>query len=233
MALNTLRHFFTAVSDLIRFFIIYAPGSLGRKLRYLYYRKRFKRCGKNVLIEEGVIIHNPESISVGDNVWIDRYSILMAGSVDLKDVICKRRENRHFTGKSGELIIGSCVHIGTFNILQAHEGISIGNNVTTSAGVKLYSLSNYPYDQNHREIVTFANCMVKERNRVSYILSPIVVEDGVWIALDCLVLGGRIGRNSFISSQSVVYHDIAENSYASGKPAQRIKDRFELGERNE
>lgn len=208
-------------------------GSLGRKLRYAYYRRKFKRCGKNVLIEEGVVICNPENISVGDNVWIDRYSILIAGSADIKDGICKKRENHHFTGEPGELVIGDCVHIGMFNILQAHGGISIGNNVTTSAGVKMYSLSNYPYDENNREIITFANCMVKERDRVSYILSPIVVEDGVWIALDCLVLGGRIGRNSFISSQSVAYRDIAENSYASGNPAKKIKERFGLGERNE
>jgi len=228
-----LKHFFTIVNDLISFFIIYMPGSLGLKLRYFYYRKRFKHCGKNLIIKEGVIIRNPKSISVGDNVWIDKYCILIAGSVDLEGAICKRRENHYFTGKSGELIIGNCVHIGAFNILQAHEGISIGNNVTTSAGVKLYSLSNYPYDENNREIITFANCMVEEQNQVSYILSPIVVEDGVWVALDCLILGGRIGKNSFISSQSVVYYDIPENSYASGKPAQKIKERFELGERNE
>jgi galactoside O-acetyltransferase len=229
MSSGIFKHFFTAVNDLIRFFIIYTPGTLGRKLRYFYYRKRFKRCGKNVVIEEGVIIEKPESIIIGDNVWIDKYSILLAGLVDTKNGICKKRENRYFTGKAGELTIGSGVHIGMFNILQAHGGISIGNNVTTSAGVKVYSLSNYPCDENNTEVVTFANCMVPERNRVSYILSPVLIEDGVWIALDCLVLGGRIGRNSFVSSQSLVYRDIPENSYASGRPAKKIKERFRQG----
>jgi len=232
MILTIIKNFFTALDNLTGFFITYTPGPLGRKLRYLYYRKRFKRCGKNVIIEQGVTIHNPGCISVGDNVWIDKYSILMAGQVDLKNEICRRRENKYFAGEPGELIIGNRVHIGIFNILQAHGGIVVGNDVTTSAGVKLYSLSNYPYDQSNRKTVTFANCMAKERNLISYIISPIVIEDGVWIALDCLVLGARIGRNSFITSQSVVYHDIAENSYASGKPARRIKDRFERSQEN-
>lgn len=224
---------FILLKAVFLFFITYLPGPSGYWLRYQFYKRKFKSCGKNVIIDVGVIISGTEHISIGDNVWIDKYSILIAGPIDIKEGICKKIENHHFAGKPGELIIGNCVHIGAFNILQAHGGMSIGNSVTTSAGVKLYSLSNYPYDENNREIVTFANCVVEDRNRVSYIISPIVVEDGVWIALDCLVLGGRIGSNSFISSQSVVYHDIAENSYASGKPAQRIKDRFELRGRNE
>jgi len=204
------------------------PGGLGRKLRYWYYKKRLKECGKNVIIDVGVIIEGPEWISIGDNVWIDKYCSLIAGKVNLEGSIAKKKENKDFKWEPGELIIGSSVHIGAFNILQAHGGLYIGNNVTTSAGVKIYSLSNYPYDEQNKEVITFANCMVRERDRVSYIISPIVVEDRVWIALDCLILGGTIGNSSFISSQSIVYKDIPENSYASGRPAEKIKERFKL-----
>ncbi|MHC4397393.1 MAG: acyltransferase [Planctomycetota bacterium] len=175
------------------------------------------------------MIHNPENISIGDNVWIDKFSVLIAGAVDLNKSPCKTRQNRYFQRELGELVIGNCVHIGLFNVLQAHGGLSIGNNVTTSAGVKMYSLSNFPYDEDNRQVVTFANCMVQDQSRVPYVVSPIVVDDGVWIALDALVLGGKIGRNSFVTSQSIAYHDIPENSYASGRPARRIKERFSVG----
>jgi acetyltransferase-like isoleucine patch superfamily enzyme len=69
------------LNDILKFFITYFPGPTGRKIRYYYWRGKFRKCGKNVLIDEGVIIQGPEYISIGDNVWIDKYSILMAGPV--------------------------------------------------------------------------------------------------------------------------------------------------------
>ncbi len=60
------------IDDLIRTVITNISGNVGRKIRYLYYSKRFKKCGKNVLIDEGVIIQNPEWISIGNDVWIDK-----------------------------------------------------------------------------------------------------------------------------------------------------------------
>jgi len=217
------------ISDFIKFFVIYMPGPTGRKLRYLYYRKKLKRCGKNVVIDEGVIIQGAEWISIGDNVWIDKYCILMAGPVRFNEkCLVKKIENRKFLYEEGELIIGNGVHIGINNILQAHAGIFIGNNVTTSAGVKIYSLSNYPFYDGNPKLITYANCMAD--GIISYISSPIVIEDGVWLALNVIVVGGTIGKNSFIVSNSVVYKDIPENSYAIGSPAKKIKDRFKLEE---
>jgi len=222
-----IKKIFKAFDDILRFFIIYMPGPTGRKIRYYYWKRKLKKCGKNVIIDEGVIIQGAEYISIGDNVWIDKYCVLMAGPVKFNNnSVVKRIENKNFKFEEGELIIGNGVHIGIGNIIQAHSGIYIGNNVTTSAGVKMYSLSNYPYDENDLKTITYANCMAT--GKISYIMSPIVIEDGVWIALNCIVLGGTIGKNSFISSNSIVYKDIPENSYASGNPARKIKDRFQM-----
>jgi len=225
-----IRKFLKVFDDILRFFIIYMPGSTGRKIRYSYWKRKFKKCGKNVIIDEGVIIQGPEYISIGDNVWIDKYCILMAGPVKFdNNSVVKKIENKNFEFKEGELIIGNGVHLGIGNIIQAHGGVYIGNNVTTSAGVKIYSLSNYPYDENDLGNVVYANCMAT--GKVSYIVSPIVIKDGVWIALNSIVLGGTIGKNSFVSSNSVVYKDIPDNSYASGNPAKKIKDRFQMEEK--
>lgn len=216
--------------DFMRALVIYMPGPTGRRLRYLYYKKKFKKCGKNVIIDEGVIIQGAEWITIGDNVWIDKYSVLIAGSADLNGMIVKKKENKNFRWQEGELIIGGGVHIGAFNIIQAHCGVYIGDYVTTSAGVKIYSLSNYPYDEQNLALITYANCMIKD-GPISYIVSPIVIEDGVWIALNSIVLGGTIGKNSFVTSNSIVLTDIPENSYASGQPAKRIRERFRLEEK--
>jgi galactoside O-acetyltransferase len=219
---------FIFLNSIFLFFMTYLPGSGGNWLRYQFYKKRFKSCGKNVIICVGVLIEGAKYISIGDNVWIDKYCIILAGPVNLENSVVKKRENRKCSQLSGELVIGSGVHIGAFNIIQAHGGVEIGNNVTTSAGVKIYSLSNYPYDEANPAKITYANCMVMKSDKVSYIVSPIVIEDGVWIALDSLVLGGTIGKNSFIASQSLVLHDIPENSYMAGSPAKKIRNRFEI-----
>ena len=220
-----MRKFRLIFYSIIESLILNVTGEVGRRLRYLYWSRRFRRCGKDVFIDEGVIIKGAEWISVGERVWIDKYTILIAGPVNLEGCVVKERKNPNFRWEEGELIIGSQVHIGAFNIIQAHCGVYIGNKVTTSAGVKIYSLSNYPFDERNPEIVTYANYLVED-GPVSYIKSPVVILDGVWIGLDCIVLGGTIGENSFIRSNSVVIHDIPENSYASGFPAKKIRERF-------
>lgn len=203
------------------------PGGTGRRLRYWFYRNKFKQCGSNVRIDEGVIILHPEKISLGDNVWIDKYAVLEAGAVDTSiEGILKKKENPQFRVRPGDLNIGSNIHIGAYNILQSLGGLQIGDNVTTSAGVKIYTLSNYFCNELDPAMITHANCTAEEKSKVSYILSPVVVEDNVWISLDSLVLGGTIGKDSFVASKSLVLHDIPENSYASGSPAKRIRDRF-------
>jgi len=216
--------------NLLKLPIIYMPGPLGRKLRYLYYKNRLKKCGRNVIIDEGVIIGNPKWISIDDNVWIGRYTTIEVGIISFspkKDII-KRKINPDIRVNEGELTIGMGCHIGAYNIIQAHGGIKIGKNVTTSAFVKIHSLSNIPGNPEDPKQITYANCMVGEGKKVAYIIGPIEIEDGVWIGLDCVILSGiKVGKYCFVKSKSLVLSDIEENSVVGGNPANFIRKRFE------
>ena len=66
-----IRKIINTFKSFIDFFLIYLPGSLGVKLRYFCYRKRFKQCGKNVVIdtENGFAIENTKFI----NRMINKY----------------------------------------------------------------------------------------------------------------------------------------------------------------
>lgn len=214
------------INDLLRTFIINISGSTGRRIRYFYYRKKFRMCGTNVAIDEGVVIENPKFISIGSDVWIDKYTILIAGKTDLSKGRIKKVENENYTSSEGELIIGDGVHIGSFNVIQAHAGVSLGNFVTTSSGVKIYSLSNYPFNEEDPVEITYANSLVGSNKAISYVHSPVVIEDGVWLGLNCSVVGGTIGKNSFVASNSLVITDLPPNSYAAGNPSVKIKERF-------
>lgn len=203
-------------------------GGLGQRIRYFYYSGRLKSCGRNVRIDEGVIIQNPESIEIGNNVWILPYTILTGRG---SDPIERNRSVRRKAGvirDEGELPflkIGDQTSIGAYNIIQGYGGLSIGNRVTTSARVSIYSFSHVPTDRDNPEVITYANSMVNDAP-VACIESPIILENGVWLGLGTSIFSGRIGENTFVAAHSVITGDLESNSYAAGNPARRIKQRF-------
>jgi acetyltransferase-like isoleucine patch superfamily enzyme len=46
------------------------PSTLGASIRYEFYRRTLRSCGKNVLIYSGAVFYYPE-VNIGDNVGID------------------------------------------------------------------------------------------------------------------------------------------------------------------
>lgn len=59
--------------------------------------------------------------------------------------------------------------------------------------------------------------------------AEIVIENDVWIGMNCLVLKGvRIGSGSIIAAGSVVIDDVEANSLYAGNPAKKIKVLGEL-----
>ena len=52
----------------------------------------------------------------------------------------------------------------------------------------------------------------------------IVIENDVWIGMNCMILKGvRIGSGSIIAAGSIVIHDVEANSLYAGNPAKKIK----------
>lgn len=204
-------------------------GGAGIRLRYLYYRHRFKKCGKNIRIDVGVIFENPGNISVGNNVLFLPYSIITARapgrSIDGRVMISK--PNSLYRHRAGEVVIGNEVGIGAYNIIQGFGGLEIADKVTTSARVSIYSLSHYPYDPEDRSKITYANAMV-QGGTIVCIDAPVVIEEGVWLGIGVSVFGGTVSKNTFVAANSVVINGLPENSYAKGNPAARVGDRFNL-----
>jgi acetyltransferase-like isoleucine patch superfamily enzyme len=214
---------FIIARDLVKLVIVYTPGSLGVVMRSAYYRRKFKKCGRNITIDVGVIINSPEMISVGDNVHIDKYCIISTGKKLLGKI--KRKDNLHFKHEIGEVVIGSNVHLVEFCIVSGYGGVAIGDNCTLSAGTKIYSLSNLPYDPDDRKRVV----SIMPYEQAPFILSPVVLHQNVWAGLQVLIMPGiTIGKNSFVTSNSLVMGEFSENSYLAGQPAKKIRNRYEL-----
>jgi len=217
--LNLLSRIKRNVFLLFESFIRNISGRLGIKIRSIYYSRRFGKCGKNLQIDEGVIIQGINNIYIGNNVWIDKYSILMAGKITIDNTKCKNKNNRNYAHKEGELHIGSNVHLGIGIIIQAYGGVQIGDYFTTSSGCKIYSFSN-----------DVAKCRKGTYNHdeIYYIKSQITIGNNVWLGLNTIVLGGCIHDDCFIAPNSVVISEIERNAFAEGFPAKKIKDRFQV-----
>jgi maltose O-acetyltransferase len=54
---------------------------------------------------------------------------------------------------------------------------------------------------------------------------PIVVDDGAWIGLGAIVLGGvRVGRGAIVAAGAVVTKDVPENALVTGNPAEVVQE---------
>ncbi len=205
------------LSNLIQDTLRNISGGLGIRLRRLYYSRRLKSCGKGLKIDVGVHLENLKYISIGDDVWIDKNVIITGGPAG-KEENKKLVANPFYKGEAGEIYIGNYSHIGINAVLQGHGGIRLGDCFTSSAGCKIYSLSN---DPNKCKDGTVAG-----RGDIFYIQSPVSVGENVWLGLNVVVVGNHIGDNSFILPQSVVTKSVEAHSFAGGSPATKVKDRL-------
>lgn len=215
---------FIILGDLAKLFLIYTPGRTGVRLRRAYYQKKFKRCGDGLVVDVGVCIDGPELISVGDNVFIDKYCVIATGDKLIGKV--EKKPNETFRFEEGEIVIGSNVHVAQFCILMGYGGIQFGDNVVLSAGSKIYSLTNTAYDLYDRSKVV----SIMPYEQANFLLSSVILDTNVWLGLNVIIMPGVIvGQNSFCVSNSLLVSSYGENSYISGQPAKKIMERFVTG----
>lgn len=180
-------------------------GSLGRKLRYWYYRRRLGSCGKGVQIDTHVIIQNPSRVFIADKVWIDHHTLLIAGPLNRERKIFSK-ENLHYKYGKGELHIGSEVHIAPFVLLQAHGGISIGSRLTVAAGSKVYSSSHHYrslIDETDTAKYYFGSMVSPDKQFL--IEGPVTIDDGAAVGMHCVVLpGSHIPEGTWIGMGMIV-----------------------------
>lgn len=209
--------------EIIKLFIIYMPGAFGFRLRYLYYKSRFKSIGTNVKIDVGVLIDGAEHVTVGNNVYIDKYCVIATGNRLVGKIT--RKINPEFSWDQGEIIIQDDIHIAQFCVLMGYGGIFIGSKSVMSAGSKIYSLTNTSIDLSDPGRVI----SIQPYENAPFLLSPVMLAENVWLGLNVVVMPSvSIGRDSFCVSNSLVLKSYPENSHLAGQPALLIRKRFDF-----
>ncbi|WP_222436057.1 acyltransferase [Rubripirellula reticaptiva] len=111
---------------------------------------------------------------------------------------------------ASSLSIGDKFYINYFAIIDCQFKIVIGNDVKIGPHVYLGDFDHVP-----RTAETPSGIGNFKR---------IVVEDGVWIGANSVILKGvAIGSNSIVAAGAVVTKDVPPNTVVAGVPAREIK----------
>jgi len=208
------------------------PGKVGFFLRVRYWRNKLKHLGESTSIDVGVYFQNPEYISIGDNCWIDRGVVILAG-IDKSNREKIIINNKHYTFEKGVVHIGDSVHIGVGCIISGiSAGVYISNDCGLSAKCSLYAFSHHYKSRKSPKDTSFSFGPMVDHNRQCLIEGPIFIGENTGIALNTTILPGVfILENSFVAINSVVMKKkYAPNSLISGNPARVTGTRFDTYE---
>jgi acetyltransferase-like isoleucine patch superfamily enzyme len=111
---------------------------------------------------------------------------------------------------------GACLEIGsdfamTGGVLCAAERISIGANVAIGSNTTIVDTDFHPLDPQER------------RRNSSGMASPVIIEDDVFIGMNCVVLKGvHLGQGCVVGAGSVVTKDVPSWAIVAGNPARTV-----------
>ncbi len=174
----------------------WVPTVVGVKLRYIFYKKMFKKTNGIFFIGTGVTIVGFCNIEIGNNINIMKNSYLYANENGILSIgnNFSMNSNSQLGAASGKIII--------------KNNCSIGPNCVLRASNHNFENPNIPFrEQGH-------------------IYGEIIIEDDVWISSNCVITANtKIGKSSIIGAGSVVTKDVEPYSVMGGVPAKLIKKR--------
>jgi galactoside O-acetyltransferase len=155
-----------------------------------------KSFGSNVLISRKCSLYSPDKISIGNNVRIDDFCIL-----------------------SGDITLGSYVHIAAYCALYGAYGIVMEDYTGLSVRVTLLSASD---DFSGDYLVG----PTMENDSTNVTGGKILLKKYVTIGLGSNVMPDlTIGEGVAVGAMSLVNKDLEEWGIYAGVPAKRIKGR--------
>lgn len=155
-----------------------------------------KSYGDNVLISRKSSIYGAENISIGSKVRIDDFCIL-----------------------SGNITVGSMVHIAAYSALYGAGGIKVGNFCGISPRSTIFSASDDFSGEN------MISPMVPE-SLTNVKKAEVLLDDYSQLGAETIVMPGVIFNEGAVTgAKTLVLKNLDEWSINIGIPARKFKDR--------
>lgn len=129
------------------------------------------------------------------------------------NALCANRKGMIYATDNAIINIGNNVGMSS-TVLWAHKSITIGNHVKIGGNCVVIDTDSHNKDY-----------MIRRGQYTDWgVAEPIVIEDDVFIGMNCIILKGvTIGARSIIAAGSVVTKSIPADCIAGGNPAKVIK----------
>ena len=202
--------------ELSQFFLSNLAGIVGLGLRSLIFPKLFKKCDKSPAIGRGVILRNPQEISIGKRLLLDDYATLDAhgqgACIELGDCVSIGR-NSSLVAKGARVKLASGVNIGSYCRLATQSSLEIGESTLVAAYCYIGPGNHQSGDQNTPLIA-----------REMELKGGVKIGAGVWIGAGALIMDGvTIGDGAIVGAQSLVRENVPAGAVVVGSPARVIK----------
>lgn len=172
----------------------------------IFRMQKFNRIGRAPYVAKGCNVQGSKYISIGNNFQA-RENLMLQAWASYQGVS---------TGYIPELMIGDDVTMMSNCQISCMRKIHIGNGCLF--GDNVFVSDNLHGSNKYEELET------RPLLRKLSSKGPVIIGDNVWIGRNvCVLPGVKIGHGVVIGSNSVVTHDIPENSVAAGVPAKIIK----------
>lgn len=181
--------------------ITYLPGSpyvYGNYMRALFWKGKLGKMGKNVIIEQGVIIRFPRSTELSDFVLLD------------KNVLLESKTNR--IGKRVHIAENCVISGGGEFIMEDYSGMAHSSAVVTASDTPAAGYRGtgpmIPYSQ--RKVV----------------IGKVIARKDAFIGMAARILPGvDIGEGAVVASAALVNKNVAPWTVVAGVPAKPISTR--------
>ena len=174
------------------------------KAGWLIKRKKLKRNGNNSHVGYGLVLKNPQNISIGD-----RFN----AGINLVIETWEEYGEKKFTP---EIVIGSDVSVMDNCQISCAEHICIGTG--TLFGSNVFITDNFHGDNSLEQLG------IPPVNRALYVKGKVIIGKNVWVGRNvCILPGVTIGDGAVIGANAVVTKDVPSYTIAAGIPAKVIK----------
>lgn len=176
---------------------------------FFYYEPMFKtycrKYGRGLRLLGGIPqVHDLLTVEIGDCVTMHGAATFTAGKVYPEPI----------------LRVGSHTHLGYQVGISVGTEVTIGDHVLIANRVSLVGYDQHPVDPVKR----MKNYPPDEKG-----CGDIIIEDYVWIGMNCIVLKGvTVGEASIVAAGSVVTNNVPPYSVVAGNPARVVKSLSEF-----
>lgn len=180
-------------------------GEKLKKLKYklisqILYKNAFGYFGSNSKIIRPLLLKNVRFISIGKNITIGDFAVIIA---------------QEGNTKPPEINIRDGATIGNFNHIVAYDKVIIEENVLTAD--RVYISDNF---HDYTDIsVPICDQPIKSKGITA-------IGAGSWIGENSVIINCKIGRHCIVAANSVVNSDIPDYCLAAGSPA-KIKKKYD------